>query len=184
MVVTGTGSKAGGVTVTDDAASSFGVPTPAPELKRLEPLIGRWQTRAHTEDSVLGPGVPVTSTEEFYWLDGGYFLVQTYETVFGKEPAQTGINYWFYDAQANKFRIIFFSNNGPFTEEGNRYEGEIADRVLTFVGPARFQYDLDATGKVRRNDDGTVTVRWWLRDESGHFRQWMTNVFRREKEGG
>ena len=56
--------------------------------------------------------------------------------------------------------------------------------VSTFVGPARFQYDLDATGKVRRNDDGTVTVRWWLRDESGHFRQWMTNVFHHEKEGG
>jgi hypothetical protein len=39
--------------VTDDAASGFEVPPPAPELKRLEPLIGKWHTRAHTEDSVL-----------------------------------------------------------------------------------------------------------------------------------
>jgi hypothetical protein len=170
--------------VTDDAASSFEVTPPAPELKRLEPLIGKWHTRAHTEDSVLGPGVPVTSTEVFYWLDGGYFLVQTYETVFGKEPVQTGINYWFYDAQATRFRIIFFSNNGPFTEDGNRYEGAIADRALTFVGPARFQYDLDPTGKVRRNDDSTVTVRWWLRDESGQFKPWMKNVFRPVNEKG
>jgi hypothetical protein len=29
-----------------------------------------------------------------------------------------GINYWFYDDNARKFRIIFFSNNGPFSEEG------------------------------------------------------------------
>jgi hypothetical protein len=38
---------------------------------------------------------PCPQAYEFYWLDGDYFLVQTYETVFGEEPAQTGINYWF-----------------------------------------------------------------------------------------
>jgi hypothetical protein len=164
-------------------ASTFVVAFPSPELERLRPLIGKWETRAQTEDSILGPGVTVTSIEEFYWLDGGYFLVQTYKTVFGNETAQTGINYWFHDASAGKFRIIFFSNNGPFTEEGNRYEGEIADGTLTFTGPARFQYDLDPTGRVRTNDDATVTVRWWLRDERGQFRPWMNNVFRRANGG-
>ena len=152
------------------------------ELERLEPLLGKWRTRAQTDDTMFGPGGAVTSVEEFYWLDGGYFLVQTYETVFADEPAQKGINYWFYDADAKKFRIIFFSNNGPFTEEGNRYEGEIQGQTLTFVGPARFQYDLDAAGKVKTNSDGTVTVRWWLRDEEGEFRPWMSNVFHRANE--
>ncbi len=38
-----------------------------------------------------------------------------------------------------RFRIIFFSNNGPVTEDGNRYEGEIERDHLTFRGPARFQ---------------------------------------------
>jgi hypothetical protein len=37
--------------------------------------------------------VPVVSRERFEWLDGGYFLVSTYETVFGDAPAQTGVNY-------------------------------------------------------------------------------------------
>lgn len=74
--------------------STFEVPPPDVELKRLEPLVGTWATEEHTGDSVLGPGVPVTSTETFSWLDGGYFLVQTYETVFGDEPAQRGVNYW------------------------------------------------------------------------------------------
>jgi hypothetical protein len=170
------------VTVPDQPVTTFVAPPPSPEIKRLDPLIGRWRTRAQTSDSIFGPGVPVTSLEEFYWLEGGYFLVQTYHTVFGHEPAQTGVNYWFYDADAKKFRIIFFSNNGPFTEDGNRYEGEIEGRTLTFVGPARFQYDLDATGKVKVNGDGTVTVRWWLRDESGEFKPWMNNEFRRENQ--
>jgi hypothetical protein len=43
---------------------------------------------------------PVTSSETFSWLDGGYFLVQTYETEFGGEPAQKGVNYWSYDSEA------------------------------------------------------------------------------------
>lgn len=44
-------------------------PPPDPELKRLEPSLGDWGTEDHTRDSVLGPGVPVTSTETFSWLD-------------------------------------------------------------------------------------------------------------------
>jgi hypothetical protein len=170
--------------VTEHASSTVVVPPPSPELRRLTPLLGRWQTQAQTADSILGPGVTVTSIEEFYWLDGGYFLVQTYETIFGSESAQRGINYWFHDTASGKFRIIFFSNNGPFTEDGNRYEGEIGNGTLTFTGPARFQYDLDPTGNVRTNDDGTVTVRWWLRDEHGQFQPWMNNVFRRVNAGG
>jgi hypothetical protein len=166
--------------MSDMTATAFVSTPPSAELECLEPLLGRWQTRAHTYDSILGPGVQVTSVEEFYWLEGGHFLVHTFHTVFGSEPAQTGVNYWFYDANAKKFRIIFFSSDGPFTEDGNRYEGEIEGPTLTFVGPARFKYDLDATGKIKANDDGSVTVRWWLRDESGDFQPWMDNTFRRE----
>jgi hypothetical protein len=162
--------------VVDVRTNVFDVPPPSPELASLAPLLGKWESRAHTADSTFGPGVPVTSVEEFSWLEGGYFLVQTYRTIFGDEPAQTGINYWFYDAQAAKFRIIFFSNNGPYTEGGNRYEGKIAGGALTFLGPARFQYELDASGRIRLNEDDTVTVNWWLCD-AGKFRPWMTNTF-------
>ncbi len=162
--------------------SAFEAPPPDPELMRLEPLLGTWTSEEHTEDSVLGPGVPVTSTETFCWLDGGYFLVSAYQTVFGTEPAQTGVNYWTFDSQANKFRIIFFSNNGPYTEDGNRYEGEVADGSLTFEGPARFQYELDEEGKIRLNLDGTISVSWWLRDQTGAWAPWMENRFARRIE--
>jgi hypothetical protein len=52
--------------------TAFGVLPPHPELRRLEPLVGRWRAEEHTQDSVLGPGVPVTSTESSHWLEGGY----------------------------------------------------------------------------------------------------------------
>jgi hypothetical protein len=160
-----------------DDQTTFEVPPPDRELKRLEPLLGTWRTEGHTRESVLGPGVPVASTETFSWLDGGYFLVQTYETAFGDEPVQKGVNYWFYDSAAEQFRIIFFSNNGPFSEQGNRYNGAVADGRLAFEGPARFEYELDREGNVKRNSDGTHSVSWWLRDEAGAWRPWMTNTF-------
>ena len=127
-------------------------------------------------------GVPVTHTETFHWLEGGYFLVQEYESVFGDEPTQTGVNFWRYDADDGKFRIIFFSNNGPFTEEGNRYEGKVTGDRLTFVGPARFEYALDADGAIEVNADGTISVAWWLRDENGRWQPWMDNTFTRTDE--
>jgi Protein of unknown function (DUF1579) len=165
--------------MTNDRAdsSAFAAPPPHPELKRLEPLIGVWSAEEHTEDSVIGPGVPVRSEESFSWLAGGYFLVQPYETTFGDEPTQEGINYWYYDSKAERFRIIFFSNNGPFTEDGNRYEGEVAGGKLTFEGPARFQFELDRDGRIKTKPDGTISVAWWLRDEQGEWQTWMNNTF-------
>jgi hypothetical protein len=162
--------------------SAFDVPPPDPELKRLKPLLGTWRTEGHTQQSLFGPGVPVTSTETFRWLDGGYFLVQEYETTFGDEPTQRGVNYWSYDALAERFLIIFFSNNGPFTEEGNRYAGKVADGRLTFVGPARFQYELDENGRIMTNADGTSSVAWWLRDEKGAWQAWMDLTFKKIRD--
>ena len=157
--------------------SAFGAPPPDPELKRLEPLLGNWTTEDRTYDSVYGPGVPVVSTEAFHWLDGGYFLVHAYETTFGEEPTQRGVNYCGYDTEGGVFRIIFFSNNGPFTEDGNRYAGQVTDGTLTFVGPARFQYELDEEGKIQVNTDGTLSVAWWLRDKNDEWQPWMNNTF-------
>jgi hypothetical protein len=79
----------------------------------------------------------------------------------------------------NRFRIIFFSNNGPYTEDGNRYEGKVAEGKLTFVGPARFQYDLDEQGRIKLDPDGRLSVAWWLRDEAGEWQPWMTNTLER-----
>jgi hypothetical protein len=45
--------------------------------------VGKWRAKDHTHDSVLGPGVAVESMETFAWLDGGYFLLSTYDTAFG-----------------------------------------------------------------------------------------------------
>jgi hypothetical protein len=152
-----------------------------PELKRLEPLVGTWRSKDRTSDSVLGPGVSVESIETFAWLDGGYFLVSTYETTFGDEPVQRGVMYWGYDAATNRFHNRFFSNNGPYDPAGNEYVGEVAGNRLIFVGPARFEYELDGAGRIKTNRDGAIGVSWWLRNQRGEWQPWMHNTFFRSE---
>jgi hypothetical protein len=129
--------------------SKLAIPPPGPELKRLDPLLATWRAEEQTEDGVLGLGVPVTSVESVHWFAGGYYPVRTYETTFGDDPARKGLNYWFYGSYAKRFRIIFSSSNGPFSGDGNRYEGEVADGKLTFEGPARFEHERDGRGRSR-----------------------------------
>lgn len=158
--------------------NEWGVAPPHPELKRLEPLVGNWAISTRTEPSILGPSVELRSREGFYWLEGGYFLVQTYDTEFGDEPPQRGINYWYYDPDNDTFNVIFFSNNGGFTEEGNRYRGRVEGDRLVMVGPARFELMLDSSGVVAKTDEGGISIDWWLRDEAGEFQPWMCSILR------
>jgi hypothetical protein len=58
----------------------------------------------------------------------------------------------------------------------------VADGRLIFVGPARYQYELDGNGKIKTNPDGTISVAWWVRDEQGEWQPWMDNTFRKIRD--
>lgn len=151
---------------------------PHPELARLDPLVGEWEVVGETRESLAGPAGTVTSRETFHWLDGGYFLVSTWVTVFADAPPQKGIMYWGYDAAAERFRTHFFDNQGPF-HEGSTYEGEVVDGALVFTGPARFRFELDADGKIEVDEDGTFVSEWQLQDGDGMWKPWMHNAYAR-----
>jgi hypothetical protein len=107
-------------------------------IKSLKSLIIAWFCRGKPNRTDLPGSNGVTSARNCVWsrrasrqpgilflARRGYFLVQTYETVFGDQLAQKGVNYWMYDSERKRFRIIFFSNNGPYSEQGNQYAGEV-----------------------------------------------------------
>ena len=150
-------------------------------LIRSSSVWRRWwalESQDHTEDSVFGPGVPVTSTETFYWLDGGYFLVQHLRDGLRRGTRPEGRQLLGLRLRRERFRIIFFSNNGPFTEDGNRYRA----RSPSARSPSRVRRG-SSTSSMRpgrsRQPDGTVSVAWWLRDKQGEWRPWMHNTFTR-----
>ena len=164
---------------TATANSQYVAAPPSQELRRLAPLVGEWSIEGYAQESLAGPAGPVKSRETFEWLEGGYFLVHRYETQFGQQAVQKGVMYWGYDEAANRFVLHFFSNNGPFTPEGNIYQGEIGGNRLVCTGPARFTMRLDADGRIQVGAGGTFDVEWELRDADGVWQPWMRDTYRR-----
>jgi hypothetical protein len=154
-------------------------PAPSRELRRLEPLVGQWIVEGYAEASLAGPAGPVKSRESFEWLNGEYFLVHRYETHFGNQPVQRGIMYWGYDESKQGFLLHFFSNNGPFTRDGNIYEGQLRADAIVCTGPARFTMPIDEHGKVAVGPGQSFELTWELRDADGVWRPWMRDRYAR-----
>jgi hypothetical protein len=55
----------------------------------------------------------------------------------------------------------------------------VSNKRITFEGPARFEYQLDDDGTIKVNEDGTIPITWWIRDENGDWAPWMNNTFTR-----
>jgi hypothetical protein len=74
---------------------------PYPELKSLEPLIGKWQVTGNfVEGSVT-----------FEWQEGGYFLVQRVDMHHGDQTIR-GIEYIGFDEDTRTLRSHYIDNNG------------------------------------------------------------------------
>jgi hypothetical protein len=154
-------------------------PLPHPELRRLEPLIGSWTARDTSVEGPGGPAMLVDLQESYRWLEGGYFLESRYTVRFGDAPLSYGVMYWLYDEQAERFRTVYFNDQGPFHERDSRYTGVVEDGGLVFTGPARFRFPLDGDGRIAVGDDGTVRSEWWLRDDAGQWAPWRHATYRR-----
>ena len=150
-------------------------PPPHPALLCLTPLVGSWTSTHTTVDGPAGPPLQIRLAESFRWLEGGYFLESHFRIHFGADsPPSHGVMYWFYEPGADRFRTIYFNDEGNFDERDSRYVGIVEDDALVFTGPARFRLRLDTTGQVAVNDDGTIDVDWWLRDGSGSWAPWRS----------
>ena len=146
--------------MTDDtgAQSPFDVPPPDPELRRLQPLLGSWTAQETTQDSVLGPGVPVTSTERFSCSTAATSSSSTTTpssvTRLPSGASTTGITTPRQAGSGSSSSVT--TATSPRKAIATR--ARVAGSKLIFQGPARFAYELDDDGKVKVNPDGTISV--------------------------
>ncbi|GIJ76580.1 hypothetical protein Xph01_10120 [Micromonospora phaseoli] len=128
--------------VSDNAQQTPIPPQPAPELRRLDFLVGTWRLSGKTEVGPMGPPAELSGTETFQWLSGGYFLVHHWDCVIdmgaaGRIP-DVGYEFFDFDSETRKYRTHYFSSFGPFNEEQSRYVGDFEDGRLVLVGPAKY----------------------------------------------
>lgn len=75
--------------------------TPHPMLKKLNPLVGKWKQSGGWE-----------GVSEYQWMDGGFFMVQTFSGGAPDGSTFSGVEYIGYDPDTDSLRSMLFDSNG------------------------------------------------------------------------
>jgi len=111
--------------MTDDAMATQQPPTPSPDLKSLDRLVGSWKVTGGAQGQVT-----------YEWMEGGFFLLQDvdleqdgqrikgieiigHERPFGAEPSQD-IASRFYDSVGNTLDYVYELGGGHAHDLGRR----------------------------------------------------------------
>jgi Protein of unknown function (DUF1579) len=166
-----------------DTRHPAGTPTPGPETQRLGALVGRWRS----EGRIVGDApVPITGTDIYEWLPGGFFLVHHVDVVIGEERVQAIELIGEYDPATDSFTARAYDNLGSITIMHARVDDE---GVWTFTGggdvaPVAQPSSADANGAVRSTltvdaDRSSMTARWERSDDGARWQPWMDMTFTR-----
>jgi hypothetical protein len=126
-----------------DARHATSAPAPGPEIQRLGALVGRWRS----ERRIVGEApVPITGTDIYEWLPGGFFLVHHVDVVIGHQRVQALELIGEYDPATDSFTGRAYDNLGNVTV----MRAKVDDHgVWTFTGGgddgARWQPWMDMT---------------------------------------
>jgi len=153
---------------------------------RLGALVGRWRSEGHI---VGDPAVPITGTDTYEWLAGGFFLVHQVDVVVGDQPVQAIEIIGEHDPGTDSFTARAFDNEGHVTVMRARVD---EDGVWRFTGGADVAAAAQPTaadprGAVRStltvSADGTgMTARWERSDDGATWQPWMDMTFTRMPE--
>jgi hypothetical protein len=148
--------------MTDDAMATQQPPTPSPDLKSLDRLVGSWKVTGGAQGQVT-----------YEWMEGGFFLLQDveleqygqrikgieiigHERPFGAEPSQD-IASRFFDSVGNTLDYVY------------ELEG---DTLTIWAG----EKGSPAYYKGTFSDDGDTVAGDWVYPGGGGYESTMTRV--------
>jgi Protein of unknown function (DUF1579) len=166
-----------------DARHATSAPAPGPEIQRLGALVGRWRSEGH----IVGEApVPITGTDIYEWLAGGFFLVHHVDVVIGQQRVQALELIGPYDPATDAFTARAYDNLGNVTIMRAKVDEH---GVWTFTGggdvaPVAQPAAADASGAVRSTltispDRAGMTARWERSDDGASWQPWMDMTFTR-----
>jgi hypothetical protein len=166
-----------------DTSRPNSAPTPSPETQRLGALVGRWRSEGHI---VGDPAVPITGTDIYEWLPGGFFLVHHVDVMIGEQPVQALELIGEYDPATDAFLARAYDNLGNVTLMRAKVDEQ---GVWTFTGgsdvaPVAQPLDAEGGGAVRSTltisaDRSGMRARWERSDDGTSWQPWMDMTFTR-----
>ena len=167
-----------------DTHDPSSAPTPNKEIQRLGALVGRWRSEGHIVGEVP---VPITGTDIYEWLPGGFFLVHHVDVMIGRQPVQAIELIGEYDPTTDSFTCRSYDDQGDVTI----MRAMVDDRgVWRFTGggdvaaAARPSTAADTGGAVRSTltvspDGSGMTAKWERWDDGATWQPWMDMTFTR-----
>jgi hypothetical protein len=132
------------------------------------------------------PAVPITGTDVYEWLAGGFFLVHHVDVVIGDQQVRALELIGSYDPATDAFTARAYDNLGNVTIMRARVDGQ---GVWRFTGggdvaPVARPAAADAGGAVRSTltvspDRVGMTARWERSDDGASWKPWMDMTFTR-----
>ena len=160
-----------------------GAPAPSLQTRRLGALVGRWRSEGHIVGEVP---VPITGTDVYEWLAGGFFLVHHVDVMIGRQRVQALELIGEYDPASDTFIARAYDNLGNVTIMRARVQDQ---GVWTFTGggdvaPAAQPVGAEGRGAVRSTqtislDRAGMTARWERSDDGASWQPWMDMTFTR-----
>jgi hypothetical protein len=141
------------------ASAQMEMPKPAPELKQLDWMAGKWNLVGDAKPGPMGPGGKMTMTENIDWMEGGFFLVSHSHFAGAGMGEGSGISIMGYDAEGKKFTYNEFNSWGEATKSTGAVDGQTwtwlgEDKMgknkytMNITSPTSytFQYDMSKDG--------------------------------------
>lgn len=134
-----------------------------PDLERLNPFVGIWETEGEVKAGPTGKPVKFQASDTYEWLPGGHFLLHRFDADMPDGRVQ-GIEVLGYSREDGCFSQHSFDNSGKVSVMQARVEKD----TWTFVGEGvRFTGSFQDNGKV-------FAGLWELRsEEDAAWRPWM-----------
>jgi Protein of unknown function (DUF1579) len=171
------------MSVSSDTGHPNSAPSPGPATRRLGALVGRWRSEGH----IVGDApVPITGTDVYEWLPGGFFLVHHVDVVIGDQRVQAIEILGEYDPATDSFLGRAYDNLGNVTSMRARVDDH---GVWTFTGggdvaPVARPASATTSDAVRSTltvsaDRSSMRAKWERSDDGSTWQPWMDMTFTR-----
>ncbi len=156
--------------------------TPGEPHKKLDSMIGTWDTRVTMWMDPSKPSQESTGTSENRWVLGNRYVQQTFEGTFMGQPF-SGIGYTGYDNITKKYTGVWM-DTGTTSMMNMTGKADAAGKVMTFSGTMPDPMTGKAcklTSKVTVADNDHHTMEMWGPDSSGKVYKMMEITYVRKK---
>ena len=141
---------------------------PNPALKRLNVLVGKWQSEGETIAEKNEPVIKINGTDSYEWFPGDYFLVHHADVSMGDEQVKVIEMIGGYDASSRTYPMRSFDNQGNF---------QTMQASVDEQGVWKFTGEKIRTTLVVADDGKTTTAKWERTNDGSMWQHWMDMKF-------